>query len=305
MIPMRHVLSQGPVLRTLGWAALRSLRKKTGQAPATSGPGPGPGPWIEAELPPRPEGLVRDYVRHVGGDPAWYRGRVPAHLFPQWAFPLVSRALAGTPYPLVRVLNAGCRIVERTPLEANEPLHVRARIESIDDDGRRAIITTRILTGTARAPEALACELRAFVPLQKSDGQKGHQEKKPRPQVPLDVRELAFVRVGADAGLDFAKLTGDFNPIHWLPPYARAAGFRGCILHGFSTLARAVEAIDRALLAGDPTRLSSIDVRFVRPLPLPARIGVYVAGDALWVGDAPGGGAYLEGRFTLKENAHG
>jgi hypothetical protein len=65
-----------------------------------------------------------------------------------------------------------------------------------------------------------------------------------------------------------------------------------------------VEAIDRALLAGDPTRLASIDVRFVRPLPLPARIGVYVAGDAVWVGDAPGGGAYLEGRFALKESSH-
>jgi hypothetical protein len=251
-------------------------------------------------LPPRPSALLRDYVRHVGGDPAWYRGRVPAHLFPQWAFPLVSRALAGTPYPLVRVLNAGCRIVERAPLPEGEPLQVRARIESVDDDGRRAILTTRILTGTARSPEALACELRAFVPLQKGDGQ-----KKVRAGVPLSVRELAFLSIGADAGLDFAKLTGDFNPIHWLPPYARAAGFPGCILHGFSTLARAVEAIDRSLLAGDPTRLASIDVRFVRPLPLPARVGVYIAGDAVWVGDAPGGGAYLEGRFTLKESSHG
>ena len=38
-------------------------------------------------------------------------------------------------------------------------------------------------------------------------------------------------------------------------------------------------------------------MRFTRPLVLPARVGVYVRGDKVWVGDAPGGGAYLEGTF--------
>ena len=46
--------------------------------------------------------------------------------------------------------------------------------------------------------------------------------------------------------LDFAKLTGDFNPIHWVPAYARASGFRSCILHGFATMSYAMEAIRSA-----------------------------------------------------------
>ena len=31
-----------------------------------------------------------------------------------------------------------------------------------------------------------------------------------------DAREVQRTRLRADAGLGFAKLTGDFNPIHWL-----------------------------------------------------------------------------------------
>jgi len=72
------------------------------------------------------------------------------------------------------------------------------------------------------------------------------------------------------------------------------------ILHGFSTLARTIEALNRRVYAGDATRLESIDARFTRPLVLPATVGVYVNGKTVTVGDAPGGGAYLEGTFTSR-----
>lgn len=288
-VSTKHVLSQLPVLRGMGQAALASLMRR----PA-SGIDAERGGWLEEELAPRPADLVRDYVRHVGGDPAWYRGRLPAHMFPQWGFPLAARALAVLPYPLSRVVNAGCRIEQRAMLPANEPLRVRARIDRVDDDGHRALVTQVIETGTASAGMALVAEMRTFIPLEKREG----KEKKARPMVPASAHEIAFSRIPASAGLDFAKLTGDFNPIHWVAPYARAAGFRSCILHGFSTLARAIEALNRSRLAGDPSRLSLIDVRFTRPLVLPARVGVYVDQNrGIWVGDANGGGSYLEGHF--------
>lgn len=297
----RHVLTQVPVIAGLVRAAVMSARpRKTNGAAVTT-----PSEWIEETLSPRPEQLIRDYVKHVGGDPSWYRGRVPAHLFPQWGFPLATRLLAGLPYPLVKAMNGGCRLEQRAPLPAGEPLRVRARLESIDDDGKRAVVTTRIVTGTAAIPEAVVGELRAFIPLKKpeKDGAKKNGAARAMPTVPRDAHEIAFFRVGADAGLDFAKLTGDFNPIHWIPRAARASGFRSCILHGFSTLARAIEALDRARFAGDPSALAMIDARFTRPLVLPARVGVYVGGDgrSVWVGDAPGGGAYLEGRFETTQ----
>jgi acyl dehydratase len=292
-IPLHHVLSQGPMLGTLGRIALGSLRPRTsGKPPAT------PGPWLEAELPPRPDALLRAFVRDAGGDPGWYRGRVPASLFPQWGFPLAARTLAGLPYPMMRVINAGCRVEQRAPLPSGERLLVRARLESIDDDGARAILVQRVVTGTRTEPDAMVGEIRAFVPLAAPSQER--TKKKTREVIPLDATELAFLRLSAGAGLDFAKLTGDFNPIHWLAPYARASGFRAPILHGFASFARALEALNRARFAGDVSRLATMEARFSRPLVLPARVGVYVQDGRIWIGDAPGGGAYLEGSYTTR-----
>jgi hypothetical protein len=293
-VPIRHVLSQGPMIVALGRVAVAGVRK-----PLPNGAHAVPGPWLQARIAAPPGALVRDYIRHVGGDPAWYRGRLPSHFFAYWGLPLAARALTGLSYPVPRIINAGCRIESRAPLAAGEPLDVRARIEAIDDDGKRALITQRIITGTAAAPDAVIADVRALIPLASRTGRTNGKPPAQEHFVPRDIaREIAFMRIGKDAGLDFAKLTGDFNPVHWLAPYARAAGFRGCILHGFSTLARAIEALHRSRFAGDPSRLAVVDARFTKPLLLPASVGVYVSSDGrLWVGDAPQGRIYLEGQF--------
>lgn len=288
----RYLLDQGPMLATLARVAVSSLRK-----PAATGAPVTPGPWVEVELPPRPDALVDAYLRHVGGDPGAYRKTLPAHLFPQWAMPVAARTLEGVPYQMVKVLNAGCSVTVRSPLPRGEALVVRARLESVDDDGRRAILTQRVITGTRKEPDALTTDIRAYVPLA---GTKGGAKREQR-VVPLDAREVASLRIAADAGMDFARLTGDLNPIHWLAPYARAFGYRKPILHGFATLARAVEALHRGRFAGDVTRLRSLDARFSRPLPLPAKVNVYLAApDRLAVADAPGAAPYLDATYSTE-----
>ena len=299
-VSVKHVLEQGPMLRALGKVALSTLRpEKSG-----SGQPQCPTAWIERDVPSPSRALVRDFVRNVGGDPSAYRDEIPFHLFPQWGLALASRAVSEAAYPMARVMNAGCSAEIRAPLALGEPLHVKARLESIDDDGVRAILTQKIVTSTRSSPDALVATLRAFVPLESRTN--GGSQKPARPKksgagatlVPRAAREIAFMRLGSSAGRDFAILTGDFNPIHWVAPYAKAAGFRAPILHGFGTFSRTVEALHRRLFSGAVHAISKIDVRFTRPLVLPVSVGVYVEGESVFIGDAPGGIAYLAGTFS-------
>jgi acyl dehydratase len=144
-------------------------------------------------------------------------------------------------------------------------------------------------------------EVYTVVRLGKGGGKKGPRREPPR--VPTGAQEVGRLRLSARAGLDFALLTGDFNPIHWIPLAARAAGFKRPILHGFGTLACAVEALTRNRLAGRTDRIDSVDVRFLKPLVLPAKVGVYVEPGQdgthnLAVGVAPGGPAFMLGSYT-------
>jgi hypothetical protein len=43
--------------------------------------------------------------------------------------------------------------------------------------------------------------------------------------------------------------------------------------------------------------LRAVDVRFLRPLPLPAQISLFLAGTRFFVGGAPGARATLAGSF--------
>ena len=275
---LRHLPRQLPVVASFGRAVIAGMRgggHTLAGAHATK---------TIAPIDPR---LVRDYVRHVGGDPAAYRTTVPPHLFPQWGLALAARTLTGLRYPLLRVLNAGCRIEINAPLPSGQPLVARAQLVSVDDDGRRAALTQRIVTGTHEVPDAVVATLRAVVPLAPS------LRARSRTEIPYDVHELARWRLGRDAGLGFALLTGDFNPIHWLNRAGVAAGFGGPILHGFAILARAIEGVVRARFAGDVTRVRVWDAKFTRPLRLPAEVTLFARGNEAWLGDAPGGAAYL------------
>lgn len=291
----RYLLEQGPMLATMARVAVSALRK-----PVTNGKAATPGPWLEEELAPRPDALVNAYIKHVGGDVGAYRKTLPVHLFPQWAMPVAARTLEGLPYPMVKVLNAGCTVTVNGPLPRGEALVVRARLESIDDDGRRALLVQRVVTGTRSSPEALVTDIRAYVPLEAARS----GAKKELRTVALDAREIGSLKLRPDAGIDFARLTGDLNPIHWLKPYARAFGYRRPILHGFSTLARAIEVLQRGRFSGDVARLRSLDARFTRPLPLPAKVNVYLGpGDRFAVADAAGASPYLDSTFSTEPSS--
>ncbi len=297
-VSSKHILQQGPVIAGLAKTAAAAIKQRFSEP---AGPVQTPGPVFRRTIEPRPRDLVRDYVRHVGGEPREYRDHLPPHLFPQWGFPMSTRTLEGIPYPLMRVMNGGCRMEVNAELPTDEPLEVSAQLMSIDDNGRRAVLHQKVVTATSAHPEAVVGHFYAIVPLggaKKSSS--GKKKRKEKPRVPQHVREVSRWWLPQHAGLDFAKLTGDFNPVHWVPGHARAFGFKNVILHGFSTMARAYEGLNRELYKG-LARIDVFDVKFTRPLVLPHDVGLYVDDDGgVFVGDAPGGPAYMVGTYELR-----
>lgn len=296
-VSSKHILQQGPVigafLQSAAGIVKQSLIKssKPGTAP------PVPGPVYSATTKPLPADLINDYCKHVGADPSWYRRTVPAHLFPQWVFALSQKTLKDLPYPIEKVMNGGCRLEINGAIPRGEKLVSTAQLSDLDDNGSRAVITQKMTSGTEAHPNLITTYFYPIVPLGKGSGGGG----KARPIVPEDARELCRWKLGPKAGLDFAKLTGDFNPIHWIPGYAKAFGFRGVIIHGFSTMAHAIEGLNRNLFGGDVSRLAVFDARFTRPLHYPANVGLYIDGQGgVFVGDAPGGPAYLVGTYETR-----
>jgi hypothetical protein len=291
----RHIVHQHRVIGSLYGVALRALLQRLEQGPRALEQLPGP--ELEAEVPPPAMALIRDYVRLVGGNPKAYAHTIPPHLFPHWSFPLAARTLRKLPYPLLRVLNGGCRLEINAPLVSDEPLLLRARLESVEDDGRRAVLHQRIVTGQRSRPEALVVHVYAVVPTgsQSRDGRPSTPKQAPR--VPTSAREIDCLALERNAGLKFALVTGDFNPVHWISPYARALGHEGTILHGFASMAYAFEALQRDRGERPIDAIRVFDVRFVRPLVLPAAVGVYVQNNAVYLG-ARGEPAILTGTYS-------
>jgi acyl dehydratase len=62
------------------------------------------------------------------------------------------------------------------------------------------------------------------------------------------------------------RLSGDRNPLHSDPEFARRAGFPRPILHGLATYGVIGHALLRTLCAGDPARLRGMACRFTSPV---------------------------------------
>jgi len=295
-----HIRHQGPVLSGLVRVAWAAATQKTDQ---TAGPPETPGPVYAEVVGPRPKALVDDLVRWSGGSPRAWKGTVPPYMFPQWGFPVQGRTLTGIPYPMAKVLNQGCRFEVQEPLPMGQSLTLKAHLEGVDDDGSRAKLHQRLVTTVGDSDSGLLSDIFAYVPLARK---KRSGPRRGPPTVPLNAVEVGRRRLGKSAGLDFARLTGDFNPVHWIGPYAKMAGFRGIILHGFATAALAVEAVVAAKWLGNPHKLGGLEVRFTRPLVLPARVGVFLGPPEedgripLAVGAAPGGEAYMLGHIWAR-----
>jgi acyl dehydratase len=78
-------------------------------------------------------------------------------------------------------------------------------------------------------------------------------------------RSFSFSR---DSLVRYAGASGDFNPIHYRDDVAQSVGLPGVLAHGMLTMGAAVQPV--VDWAGDAGRIIDYQVRFTRPVPVPA-----------------------------------
>lgn len=106
--------------------------------------------------------------------------------------------------------------------------------------------------------------------------------------------------VAADTGRRYARVSGDWNPIHLAALLARPFGFPAAIAHGMWTVARCLGRLSNGP-AGPGARL---DVRFMKPLLLPGHASLCVedpeaSGDqAFWLVSTDELRPYLRGTWN-------
>lgn len=268
-VPLSLIMHQGPMIRAWGRAFARAWLPfpKRDRNPAIFRP-------LTAIMTPPAKELIDAYVLWSGGE---YEGGLPPHMFSQWGLPLALQVIEQSRYNVVEVINQGVSMRVMGELSRAMPLVVRASLESLQEYEDRADLAVKIVTGNKDCPRLVEAILHTTFLLSESS-RRAMVNKSHRPPAGIEWREAGSWRAQPNDGFQFALLTGDFNPIHWVDSVGKKSRFGRTVLQGLGLLARTYETLRHH------QSLSEIDITFQRPVPLPSgelRVE-YASADESW-----------------------
>jgi len=214
---------------------------------------------------------VARYAAVCGFDAATVRGGYVPLTFPHvLAMPLHMKIFATKSFPLQPsgLIHLSNMIAVPGDLRAGVALdlHTCARNYRKLDAGLAFDMDTTITSGDRVVWQEACVFLSRWPPSAERPA-----SRPPRPpKAPKDSRVLVELDVTSRRAWDYARVSGDFNPIHLSNRAARYLGLRGSISHGMWSLARSIaEApIEQAV----PT--ARLQTQFLTPVQLPARVNI-------------------------------
>jgi acyl dehydratase len=197
------------------------------------------------------------------------------------AFPLHMALMADGSFPFgaVGLVHIANRITQHRRLGLGEELSLRVQATKIPNHpkGRSFDVVTEARVGRQIAWESTS----TFLSRGKGDPGAGSGEV--FPIVDEETPASAEWALPGDLGRRYAAVSGDRNPIHMHSLTAKPLGFPAAIAHGMWTKARALAALEPRL----PDAFT-VDVRFRRPILLPAKVEFATSGQGQGPGEAPG-----------------
>lgn len=140
-------------------------------------------------------------------------------------------------------------------------------VEVLDKgEGKGAVLIEETNLRDAKSGD-LICTLTASIFARADGGFGGPSEGGPMPhQIPSRAFDKEVdIATNPNQALIY-RLSGDRNPLHSDPYFAKMVGFPRPILHGLCTYGICARAIIGAYCGNDPARLKEIDVRFSSPV---------------------------------------
>jgi acyl dehydratase len=169
----------------------------------------------------------------------------------------------------VRVVNGEQGFTLHRPLKTKGTLIGQTHILEVVDKGvgkGALIFSEREVTDKATGELIATVSQTAFC---RGDGGFGGPPRTaPTPTHPIPERAPDFtcdLSTRPEAALIY-RLSGDYNPLHAEPAFARAAGFERPIFHGLGTFGVSGHALLKTLCGYDPSRLISFGCRFSAPV---------------------------------------
>ena len=159
------------------------------------------------------------------------------------------------------VLHGEQRIDLRAPLPTSGTITTTPKITAVYDKGKGAVVVVETQSVDARGNLLFVNTASIFV--RGEGGFGGDRGPSGARNVPPDRppdKSISYKTLPQQALL--YRLSGDMNPLHADPDFAKLGGFDRPILHGLCTYGHAGRAVLAAFCGNDPARLRTLEVRF-------------------------------------------
>ncbi|WP_405493405.1 MaoC/PaaZ C-terminal domain-containing protein [Streptomyces sp. NBC_00096] len=168
-------------------------------------------------------------------------------------------AAPGIEVNLAAVLHGGQSIELHRPIPVKGQAASTAKVAAIYDKGKAAVIVLRTEVADADGP-LWTSDAQIFVRGEGGfGGDRGPSVRAEQPERAPDRVEERKIR--EEQALLY-RLSGDWNPLHADPEFAKLAGFDQPILHGLCSYGMTLKAVVDTVLDGDVSRVRAYRTRF-------------------------------------------
>jgi acyl dehydratase len=171
----------------------------------------------------------------------------------------VSGELGANP---MMILHGEQKVILHKPIPAQGELSTTAEVKGIYDKGKGALVLVEAKTVDEKGEAVFDNVFSTFVRGEGGfGGDRGPEALKADPPEGA-APDFTLVEKTAPEQALLYRLSGDLNPLHASPQFARMAGFDRPILHGLCTYGHAGRAVLKNACGGEPKRFKSFAARF-------------------------------------------